>query len=164
MTYQGVVLPVADLVRRAQARPVHEHTRDTRGVIHTAAANAAQARALLEAGDTETDLRRFVILQTLDHYRSTLRRAGTATAARLFQEEPAPTGSEHIDAAFAALAQYLANRDDWPAPPWTQDPTRTTAHWYPDVPDLFRGEAQRESPPAFRDRGIFITTRSLERA
>ena len=36
MTYQGVVLPVADLVRRAQARPVHEHPRDTRGGSHSA--------------------------------------------------------------------------------------------------------------------------------
>ncbi|WP_267879808.1 hypothetical protein [Gordonia otitidis] len=36
--------------------------------------------------------------------------------------------------------------------------------WYPGVPGIFRAEAERDSPRAFRQRGIFITKRSLNRA
>ncbi len=85
-------------------------------------------------------------------------------AAQVFAVEPPRTGAEQIDAAFAALAAHLADRDGWVGPAWAQDPSRCTTAWYPGVPVIFRAEADRESPDAFRQRGIFITARSLLRA
>lgn len=83
----------------------------------------------------------------------------------MFTDEPAPTGAAQIDAAFAALAEYLATRDGWSTPAWAQERHRyLTTPWYPAVPDIFREEAEQDSPEAFQRRGIFITGRSLERA
>src|SRR6218665_1607425 len=77
---------------------------------------------------------------------------------------PAPPGSVRIDAAFAALADHLAEHDGWPAPAWATDPARRADGWYPAVPTIFRAEAEQDSPRAFRPRGILITGRSLDRA
>lgn len=41
---------------------------------------------------------------------------------------------------------------------------RVTPPWFSDVPAIFRDEAQQQSPRAFRERGIFITAASLNRA
>ncbi|MGO1590415.1 MAG: hypothetical protein ACTHW1_07325 [Ancrocorticia sp.] len=49
-------------------------------------------------------------------------------------------------------------------PDWANDPSRRTKNWYPAVPIIFRDDADRESPAAFRKRGILITDRSLARA
>ena len=69
-----------------------------------------------------------------------------------------------VDAALAALADHLAERDGWAPPPWVDDPDRTTTAWYPCVPPIFRTDADEQSPRAFRRRGILITDRSLARA
>jgi hypothetical protein len=83
----------------------------------------------------------------------------------VFIPNPPPTGSVEVDAALAALAQFLAGRDGWQPPVWTTDPARYLSEpWYPAVPPMWRDDADRDSPPAFRDRGIFITSRSLARA
>ena len=107
---------------------------------------------------------RFGVLQTLDDYTSTLRRGGVKLAAGVFTDEPPRTGAAQLDAAFAALADYLSARDAWAAPEWTFDPSRETETWYPAVPEVMRGEADADSPHQFRRRGILITSRSLERA
>jgi hypothetical protein len=134
------------------------------GVRHTAADNAARCAVLLAAGDTPETCWRFGILQTLDDYTSTLRRGGIALAAVVFAEQPAPTGSVQLDAAFAALADHRAERDGWAVPAWALDPARRADGWYPAVPAIFRTEAEQESPRAFRQRGILIPGRSLNRA
>ncbi len=85
-------------------------------------------------------------------------------AAQVFSDAPPPTGSAEVDAAFAALADYLAERDGWQVPAWALDPARRTEGWYPAVPDSWRIEAENDSPRAFARRGIFITGRSLNRA
>jgi hypothetical protein len=103
-------------------------------------------------------------LQTLDDYMSTFRRGGPPPAAGVFADEPEPTGSVELDAAFAALAEYLADRDGWTAPAWVSDPARPAYGWYPDVPPSLKAEAERDSPPAFKTRGILITSLSLNRA
>ena len=131
---------------------------------HTAADNAARCAVLLAAGDSAEACWRFGILQTLDDYASTLRRGGTELAAEVFAAEPARTGSVQLDAAFAALADHLAERDGWTAPAWALDTARRTHGWYPAVPAIFRAEAERDSPRAFRQRGILVTGRSLDRA
>lgn len=163
MVFQGEVLPIGALLERAQTAPGYEPGAGV-GVRHTASDNAARCAVLLAAGDTPEACWRFGILQTLDDYASTLRRGGVTLAAGVFTVEPAPTGSANVDAAFAALADYLAERDGWPAPAWAADLARRADGWYPAVPAIFRAEAERDSPGAFRQRGILITGRSLDRA
>ena len=107
---------------------------------------------------------RFGVLQALDDYTSAVRRRGLDLGAMVFAREPEPTGSHEIDAAFAALADHLSGRDGWTAPEWVRDPARVTPPWFPDVPAIFRDEAQQQSPRAFHERGIFITAASLNRA
>ncbi|MDR2372868.1 MAG: hypothetical protein LBD77_01940 [Bifidobacteriaceae bacterium] len=58
----------------------------------------------------------------------------------------------------------MAERDGWPPPAWALNPLRRADAWFPAVPAIFRAEAERDSPRAFRERGIFITRRSLDRA
>lgn len=163
MVFQGEVLPIGALLERAQTAPAYEPGAGV-GVRHTAADNAARCAVLLAAGETSEACWRFGILQTLDDYASTFRRGGSVLAAELFADEPASTGSVKLDAAFAALADHLAERDGWPAPAWTADPARRADRWYPAVPAIFRAEAERDSSRAFRQRGILITGRSLDRA
>lgn len=163
MVFQGEVLSIGALLERAQAAPLHTPGAGV-GVRHTAAGNAAYAADLLTSGDSPEACWRFGVLQTLDDYTSTLRRGGVKLAAEVFAAEPAPTGSVQLDAAFAALADHLAERDGWTAPLWAVDPARHTEGWYPAVPAIFGEEAEQDSPRAFRQRGIFITERSLSRA
>lgn len=163
MVFQGDVLPIGALLERAQTAPAAVPGEGV-GVRHTAAENGTRTAALLSAGDTLEARWRFGILQTLDDYTSTLRRGGVRLAAEVFAAEPAPTGSVQLDAAFAALADHLAERDGWTVPAWALDPARRAEGWFPAVPAIFRAEAEQDSPRAFRQRGIFITGRSLNRA
>ncbi|MDD7961123.1 hypothetical protein [Microbacterium thalli] len=163
MVFGGTVLSVAALLDQAHAAP--RSTPDSHvGLRHSAAANAARCAELIAAGNDLSDSWRFGVLQTLDDYTSTLRRGGTQLAAQVFTEAPAPTGSKEIDAAFAALADHLAQRDGWNTPGWALEPNRAANRWFPSVPTIFRAAAERESPRAFRRRGIFITRDSLARA
>lgn len=163
MVYRGEVLSVDALLGAARATP--ETAPDSSvGVRHTAAQNAAASRTMLAAGESLDACWRFGVLQTLDDYASTLRRGGSELARDVFAAEPPRTGSVEVDAAFAALAAYLSERDAWPIPTWALDSSRRTDGWYPGVPVIFRAEADRESPEAFRRRGILITSRSLARA
>lgn len=166
MAFKGEILTVSELLELANAAPEpdwHAICGEAK-LRHTAASNAAECRRLLESGDSLAECWRFGILQTLDDYTSAVRRGSLALGAEVFAEEPERTGSQEIDAAFASLADHLAERDGWQPPLWVQDPSRTTQTWYPSVPVIFREEATRDSPRAFRERGIFITSRSLARA
>lgn len=163
MVFQGQIRSIGELLEASLAAPEPEPDTEI-GVRHTAAGNAAACRDLLAEGESLAVGWRFGILQTVDDYTSTLRRGGPALAAQVFTDEPETTGSVQLDAAFAALADYLAERDGWEAPAWAADPARVTTAWYPSVPGIFRAEADRDSPRAFRRRGIFITSRSLSRA
>lgn len=163
MVFQGEVQSVATLLNAARGAPETVLGTDV-GVRHTAADNARACRDLLATGEGLDACWRFGILQTLDDYTSVLRRGGPALAARVFAEEPEPTGAGQLDAAFAALADHLAEHDGWQAPAWALSPARRTAAWYPAVPAIFHADAERESPRAFRQRGILLTVRSLARA
>ncbi len=84
---------------------------------------------------------------------------------RVFARVPAQTGSDAVDAAFAALAQYLAARDGWDPPAWSTDRARVASErWYVAQLPAFRPEADRESPPEFRARNVFIGANDLNRA
>ncbi len=163
--FQGTLLSVEELLRRALAAHPETGAPDPAATIrHTAATNAQQCAKLLASGGSEAEGWRFGILQTLDDYRSAVRRGGLPLGVRVFIDEPPATGSTGLDAAFAALADFLAERDGWTAPGWALDAKRRTPPWYPDVPDIFRADADAQSPRAFRQRGIFIPTRALWRA
>lgn len=83
---------------------------------------------------------------------------------RMWSEAPRSTGDSRVDAAFAAMAEYLARRDGWQVPSWARLPEREAWPWW-FVTDL-RGLHPRalvESPSSFRRRGVFITSGALDR-
>jgi hypothetical protein len=81
------------------------------------AADAAHfARRLLADGEPLRSVWRFALVQLLDDYASVLRHDGTEAAGKMWSVEPSLTGSSGVDAAFAAMAEYLARRDGWPVP------------------------------------------------
>ncbi|MFV0406257.1 MAG: hypothetical protein ACK5LN_05470 [Propioniciclava sp.] len=160
MLFQGEVLSVAALLDVARTTPEAAPSRSV-GVRHTAAQNAIACRTLLTSGESLDECWRFGILQTLDDYTSPLRRGGPDLAAGVFTAEPPHTGAVEVD---AALAEHLAERDGWQTPRWALDASRHTEAWYPAVPAIFHADADQESPEAFRQRGILITSRSLARA
>ncbi len=164
MVFQGEVRSVTAMLDAAARTPSRHIPSSRFGLLHTAADNATACRHLLADGEGLNGCWRFGILQTLDDYTSTLRRGGPELAAQVFSDEPPRTGAVQLDAAFAALADYLAERDGRTVPAWALDPTRATESWYPAVPTVLRAEADAESPKAFRSRGILITSRSLDRA
>ncbi len=112
-------------------------------VLTPAVQDAAQAvRSLLADGPVSgEDLWRFGVLQLLDDYDSVLTHQGVDAAATLMTQAPEPTGHSGLDAAFAGLACWLADRDGWDAPLW----------------------AMVQSPAQFRIRGVFITDTALQR-
>lgn len=125
---------------------------------------AEDARALRADGRTMPDLFRHVVLQLLDDYSSVLRASGTQAAATVFTVAPPSTGDERVDAALAGLAEHLARRDGWEAEAWAYEPGRRAlqAWWVPQLPGL-QVLALRDSPLAFRRRGVFLDPRSLDR-
>lgn len=167
MKYRGPMPSFEEMLAAAEvaaSSPAHTAQGVDAGARFTAARNAAWAAELLRRGEGLGAAWRFGILQTVDDYERELRRGGAVDAARVFDDEPALTGSSEVDAAFAALADDFAVRDGWQAPAWAGDERRRVDEWFPSVPELFVDEARRDSPPAWRRRGIFITSRSLARA
>ena len=74
---------------------------------------AGDAVAMLREGERLSRLWRYVFVQMLDDYTSVLRHAGVPAAARMWATAPRSTGDIRVDAAFAAMAEYLARRDGW---------------------------------------------------
>jgi hypothetical protein len=134
-------------------------------VFETVDQAAGSAVAMLADGEPLSRVWRYVFVQMLDDYTSVLRHAGIPAAARMWASAPRSTGDMRVDAAFAAMAEYLARRDGWDVPPWARLPGREAWPWW-FVADL-RGLHPRalvESPSSFRRRGVFITTGALDRA
>jgi hypothetical protein len=131
----------------------------------TADEAAGSAAGMLADGERLSRLWRYVFAQLLDDYASVLHHAGVMAAAGMWDVAPQATGDGRVDAAFAAMAEYLARRDGWTVPQWARLPDREAWPWW-FVTDL-RGMHPRalvESPSSFRRRGVFITTGALERA
>jgi hypothetical protein len=130
----------------------------------TAAGAALQARQMMADGESLLSVWRYCLIQLLDDYTGEAKRSGVQQASRRFDEEPALTGSSEVDAGLAALAEYLARRDDWSTPQWARKPGRYTSKWWFVTP--LRGmhaTALQQSPPSFRTRGVFITADALSR-
>ncbi|MDQ2812518.1 MAG: hypothetical protein M3Z75_11775 [Actinomycetota bacterium] len=126
---------------------------------------AGSAIAMLADGERLSRLWRYVFVQILDDYTSVLRHGGVSAAAEMWASAPRSTRDVRVDAAFAAMAEYLARRDGWMVPSWARLPGREAWPWW-FVTDL-RGLHPRalvESPSSFRRRGVFITSGALNRA
>jgi hypothetical protein len=92
-----------------------------------------------------------------------LRFAVRELRAAALADEPAHVDS-HVDAYLGALAEHLARVHDLPIPTWALADDRMLDHmWFPGVAPGFRPTALRESPVAFRRRGIFIARGALSR-
>lgn len=129
------------------------------------AAQAVRSRLAAPVEPSGEDLWRFGVLQFLDDYESTGRNHGVPAAATLLVDEPGVTGDSGVDAAFAALACWLADRDGWTAPSWALSEARVARPWW-FVSDSAYGRAWAmvQSPAQFRIRGVFITATALQRA
>ncbi len=64
------------------------------------------------------DLWRFGVLQLVDDYESLKRHRGVQVASEVLAVEPPRTGHSGVDASFAALTCWLADRDGWTSPAW----------------------------------------------
>ena len=131
----------------------------------TADQAAGSAVAMIEDGERLSSLWRYVFVQLLDDYTSVLHHQGVQAAAQMWASSPRTTGDVRVDAAFAAMAEYLARRDGWAVPSWARLPEREAWPWW-FVTEL-RGLHPRalvESPSSFRRRGVFITSGALDRA
>lgn len=126
---------------------------------------AVAVRSLLSGGSpTSEDLWRFGVLQLVDDYESVRAHDGVDAAARLMAEAPGPTGHSGLDAAFAGLACWLADRDGWSAPEWALAEGRAARPWWFVSSSAYgRAWAMVQSPAQFRIRGVFITDTALQR-
>lgn len=159
MVYQGDRLTVSELIAAARKTPTSQ---EPTAVTHRAADAAAAAAALIAAGELVQAAWVHGILQTIDFYRAAAR---SGSGPEIFVSEPPLTGSAPIDAAFAALAEYLSERDGWPAPDWVDDATRfLNDEWLPNSSPPLREEALTDSVPAFARHGIRVSYRALSRA
>ncbi len=103
---------------------------------------------------------RFAVRELLDEFAL---RGRDALRLQALAAEPVPV-DPHADAYLGALAEHLARVHDLPIPAWALDERRTLDHmWFPGVARGFRPTALRESPAAFRRRGIFIARGALTR-
>jgi len=89
-----------------------------------AAGAALLADELLADGESLQSVWRYVIVQLVDDYSHDLARVGVSVASRRFDREPPVTRAAEVDAALAALAEYLARRDNWTVPSWARKPGR----------------------------------------
>lgn len=103
---------------------------------------------------------RFAVRELLDEFSM---RGRDELRQRALSEEPRQI-DPRVDAYLGALAEHLARTHGLDIPPWTLDQRRSLDHmWFPGVSPGFRPTALRESPVAFRRRGIFIAASSLAR-
>jgi len=133
-----------------------------RGLDARQAADVAEG--LMSDGRPMIDVWRHAIAQLLDDYESDVAHHGVASARARFTEAPPLTSSTKVDAALAALAEYLSRRDGWETPEWARRPGRYTKQWWFVSPlQGMHATALQQSPASFRTRGVFITRDALVR-
>ncbi len=126
---------------------------------------AVVAADMVASGARLQDMWRFAVIQMLDDYASVRTHEGLAAAQAMWAFRPRESGDRRVDAALAALGEYLARRDGWPPPAWVRDPELEAVPWW--FVTALRGLHPRalvESPLSFRKRGVFITSGALKRA
>ncbi|MET0886141.1 MAG: helix-turn-helix transcriptional regulator [Mycetocola sp.] len=86
-----------------------------------------------------------------------------ATRVGLTLTEPVTTGSEHWDAAIAALCEYRLNADALPVPSWVTERTGSSSEpWSPPSSDYEIPADPAQVPDEFLSRGILIEAATLE--
>lgn len=159
------LMSVSELISYSRSLTDEPCGRGSTEIRHTAKQAATVCKQDLETGLTLDECWRYTVLQLLDDYTSTVKRAGVAVAKGVFADAPGLTGSQEIDAALAALCQWLADRDGWNTPQWAMsDERRLSSPWFPDDNALFHEDAKTGSPAVFRQRNIFVTQQDLSRA
>lgn len=77
--------------------------------------------------------------------------------------EPDPV-TPQLDAYLAAVVEHTCAIRGRPSPSWTREPHRfLESFWWPNGNPAFDALCLRESPAAFRRRGIFIGATTLNR-
>lgn len=83
---------------------------------------------------------------------------------RMIAEPPHPLPDAGDHAFLGALAEHIAMLHDLNYPTWSaMDDRFLSAWWFPVDNPNYDAVAIRDSPPAFRRRGIFIPASLLER-
>jgi hypothetical protein len=157
--YQGALLSVAELLDGSDM-PVEL----LRPSGSTAATNMRVCERLLADGASLRDCWRFGIMQTISDYTTCLNYGGTELAASVFTNEPSLLPALQLNAAIAALAEWLAHRDGWTPPKWCRDPGRSLAQpWYVAGSDfeVLKETADAESPAEFRAHGVYTSLGGL---
>jgi len=119
------------------------------------------ARLLLRTADESR--RELLLAEFMEGY--TYAAVTTQDHEALCVDEPSLIGDLRWDALVAGLADYLAQRDGFAAPAWVDQLDRSSATlWYfLDLPSA-RAAADRDTPDAFRRRGVMIRPLEFSRA
>lgn len=128
------------------------------------AAAAGRGTARLVAEGVDLDERwRLAISQVIDIYELHRRHGQLDDAVRMFAATPGLTGDRRIDAAIAALCEYLAARDGWKPPKWTKAECRYSEPWYLTEYKVFQRLADEAPVEAFQRHGVRISAETLVR-
>lgn len=106
----------------------------------------------------------FALREFLDGVGLVAEVGGSVGVDGLIVDAPAPTGQRRVDALLAAVAEHLAAVYRGARPAWVTEPARfLDVWWFPHRRRAFDALAVRDSPAAFRRRGIFVCPSMLER-
>lgn len=101
---------------------------------------------------------RFVLREFLDDVNA------ATDLAPLIEEPPAPSGRPEVDAFLGGLAEHLAAGHDVARPPWCTQPDRFLHRWWFVAENrAYDALVVRDSPAAFRRRGVFVHPSALVR-
>lgn len=105
----------------------------------------------------------FALREFLDGVALVTEVEGAPAARALLADRPVPAG-QRVDALLAGLAEHVATAHGLPRPAWVTEPDRfLNTWWFPHRRRAFDAMAVRDSPAAFRRRGIFLCPSMLER-
>lgn len=117
--------------------------------------------AALLADESDADRRWLLLLEFLEEYEH----APSTQRARLVRADPPTTGDDHWDALLAGVVEWLAARDELPAPAWVNMPGRILSHpWSPYSLASLQRLAADNAPPEIRRHGILVDPYDLNRA
>ncbi|HVM15440.1 MAG TPA: helix-turn-helix transcriptional regulator [Egibacteraceae bacterium] len=105
----------------------------------------------------------FAVREFLDGVGLVAEVADPPRVRRLIADRPPPTGDRRVDTLLAGVAEHLAGVHVLDRPAWVTEPDRFLEAWWFPHRRAFDALAIRDSPPAFRRRGIFLCPSALER-
>lgn len=113
------------------------------------------------ADEAEADRRWSLLLEFMEEYEH----EPATGRPSLVEVEPGGTNDAHWDALLAGIAEWLAARDGFTAPPWVGTPERTLSDlWSPHELASLRRLAADHVPPEIRRHGVLIDPYDLARA